>query len=84
MINKVDKVMYMKFNNNQRRGTLLCASKEGAVVIDRSFKEILNEVLNEEDVNVIKEEENKTEELEVTLLWQEAIHKNYLRVRGEL
>jgi hypothetical protein len=80
----IESVMYMKFNNKDRRGALMQASNKGVVVIDKPFNEVLREAsrekaLIEEVVPVV----DHTEEAEITLLWQSQIHANYLKQRNK-
>lgn len=84
---KVEGIIYAKFNNHDKRGSILYANRKGLTVIDRPFKELLKETVIEEAVNntinanVIL---NETEELELNLMCQAAIHENKLRIqRGE-
>lgn len=80
---RVETIMYMRFNNQDKRGALMKANKKGIVIVDKPFKEVLVEASIEkgaiEEVVPIVEH---AEELEINLLWQDAIHANYLRTRG--
>ena len=79
---RVEKVLYMKFNNNDKRGALMQASKKGIVIIDKPFKEVLKETIDTNvDAIIEKPIIEATDELEINLLWQDAIHANYLRYR---
>ena len=79
---KIEKVLYMKFNNNDKRGALMQASKKGIVIIDKPFKEVLKETIDTNvDAIIEKPIIEATDELEINLLWQDAIHANYLRYR---
>ena len=82
---KIEKVLYMKFNNNDKRGALLYGSREGVVIIDKPFKKVLEETIEidntapciEKEVVLVKDSIE-----EVELLWQGQIHKNYMKTRG--
>ena len=85
---KIEKVLYMKFNNNDKRGALMQASKKGIVIIDKPFKEVLKETIEKEEI-VETKEYNKSFDYEfnykpeVQLLWTDLIHANHLKERGE-
>lgn len=74
--------MYGKFNNRDRHMSLMQGSKKGLAVINKSFKETLDEVQTKVEIDHVVEQVNNTDDMEVVLLWQEAIHKNYLKNRG--
>lgn len=80
---RIEKVMYMKFNNKDKRGSLMQVNKKGISLIDKPFKEVLKQVVAEkapiEEVLIV---EDHTEEVEITLLWQSQIHANYIKTRG--
>ena len=78
---KVEKVMYMKFNNNDKRGAILEASRKGVVVIDRPFKEVLKEEVNKTDISTTSTLVKDSVE-EVDLIWQPLILRNKLRING--
>ena len=79
---KIEKVLYMKFNNHDKRGALMQASNKGVVIVDKPFKEVLKETIDTNVNDVIEKPIiEETEQLEINLLWQDAIHANYLRYR---
>jgi hypothetical protein len=80
---RIEAIMYMKFNNNDKRGALLQANKKGVVVVDKPFKEVLKQVVIESaHIVEVAPIVTHTEEVEITLLWQSQIHANYLKQRG--
>lgn len=80
---KIESIMYGKFpGRNERRGTLLIGNKNGVVVIDKPFKQVFKEEVEKE---VVKPQPRITvadSDTEVVLLWQGAIHKNHIKIRG--
>lgn len=78
---RVEAIMYGKFNNNSKGGSLLYANKDGVVVVNKPFKEVLQDVVEANNTAPCIEKgvtvADSTEE-EVELLWQHAIHKNYV------
>lgn len=82
---RVERVMYMKFNNKDKHASLLNATNKGIVVINKSFKEVLNDVINDNiKVDIDTTVVDNTQHIEVALLWQAQIHENYIKTRSEL
>lgn len=85
MERRIEGIMYGKFTANDKRGSLLYANRKGVTVIDKPFSKVLEEVMEEKVVineNVDKRITVADSNTEVQLLWQGAIHKNHLKIRG--
>lgn len=71
---KINGVMYGKFNNKDKSGSLLMGNKKGVIVINKSFNKVLDEVKTKEiDRPVTKETAyNPMDEI---FIWQAAFDK---------
>lgn len=54
---KIESVMYGKFNNHDKRGTIIQKKKDSIVLIEKTFKSYLNEEQKKlKEVNPVKVE----------------------------
>ena len=76
MERKIEGIMYAKFNNRDKRMSLLKANKKGLVVINRSFSDIFQEEITKEKNNKKKKEDRKTEDkMDELFIWQCAFRR---------
>lgn len=80
---RIEAIMYMKFNNNDKRGSLLKVDNKGIALIDKPFKDVLRQASIEKNtIEKVLSVAGNDEETEVVLLWQSQIHANYIKTRG--
>lgn len=61
MIRKVGKVMYCKFNAQDKRRRMVIKNKKGMTIIDKPFKEVLQEEIDKTDKQVTTESDSMDE-----------------------
>ena len=66
----MEKIMYMKFNNRNTHASLMQATKDSIVVVNKKLPTIEGPCIEQEQPQE-----------EVVLLWQQQIHENYIRTR---
>lgn len=83
-ITQINGVMYGKWNNRRESGSLMMANKKGVVVINNTFKKVLQDVVDADNTTpcIAKGVTVAESSTEVELLWQGQIHKNHMKIRG--
>lgn len=69
---RIEGIMYGKFNAKDRRMALLKANRKGLTIVDRPFKDVLQDTLKE-DKHVVQS--NTVDHMDELFIWQCAFNK---------